>query len=121
MNSTALTLILISVFLHATWNFLCKKDKPTMGFFLVFSLSIFSVMLPFLLLSGINPLDMKKVYAPDDYREKLMQRALLQYYIPENADMVRKALKKAHREDLIGNVPDCLVLVAVYPVQYGIQ
>ena len=60
MNSTALTLILISVFLHATWNFLCKKDKPTMGFFLVFSLSIFSVMLPFLLLSGINPLDMPK-------------------------------------------------------------
>ena len=59
--------------------------------------------------TGINPLDMKKVYAPDDYREKLMQRALLQYKRPENRNLVREALIKAGREDLIGFGPECLV------------
>ncbi|MBR2296525.1 MAG: DUF3362 domain-containing protein, partial [Clostridia bacterium] len=59
--------------------------------------------------TGINPLDMKKVYAPDDYREKLMQRALLQYRRPENRNLVREALMRAGREDLIGYGPECLV------------
>ena len=59
--------------------------------------------------TGINPLDMKKVYAPDDYREKLMQRALLQYRRPENRNLVREALIKAGREDLIGFDNNCLV------------
>ncbi len=59
--------------------------------------------------TGINPLDMKRVYAPDDYREKLMQRALLQYRRPENRNIVREALIKAGREDLIGFEGKCLV------------
>ncbi|MBQ7411649.1 MAG: YgiQ family radical SAM protein, partial [Clostridia bacterium] len=59
--------------------------------------------------TGINPLDMKPVYAPDDYREKLMQRALLQYRRPENRNLVREALIKAGRVDLIGYGPNCLV------------
>ena len=59
--------------------------------------------------TGINPLDMKSVYSPDDYREKLMQRALLQYKRPENRNLVREALIKAGREDLIGFGADCLV------------
>ena len=59
--------------------------------------------------TGINPLDMKKVYAPDDYREKLMQRALLQYKRPENWNLVREALALAGREDLIGFEGGCLV------------
>ena len=59
--------------------------------------------------TGINPLDMKKVYSPDDYREKLMQRALLQYKRPENRNLVREALIKAGREDLIGFSSECLV------------
>ncbi|MBQ9703168.1 MAG: YgiQ family radical SAM protein [Clostridia bacterium] len=59
--------------------------------------------------TGINPLDMKHVYAPDDYREKLMQRALLQYRRPENRNLVREALIKAGREDLIGFDNRCLV------------
>ena len=59
--------------------------------------------------TGINPLDMKRVYAPDDYREKLMQRALLQYGRPENRNLVREALAKANREDLIGFEGRCLV------------
>ena len=59
--------------------------------------------------TGINPLNMKRVYAPDDYREKLMQRALLQYKRPENRNLVREALIKAGREDLIGFEGRCLV------------
>ena len=59
--------------------------------------------------TGINPLDMKRVYSPDDYREKLMQRALLQYKRPENRNLVREALTKAGREDLIGFDSGCLV------------
>ncbi len=58
--------------------------------------------------TGLNPLDMKKVYVPKG-EEKLMQRALLQYSDPANHNLVIKALKKAHREDLIGFGPDCLV------------
>ena len=38
-----------------------------------------------------------------------MQRALLQYYRPENRELVRKALKLAGRMDLIGSGPECLI------------
>ncbi len=59
--------------------------------------------------TGIHPMTGKKVYVTTDYHEKQLQRALLQYSKPENANMVREALKLAGREDLIGNSPDCLV------------
>jgi len=59
--------------------------------------------------TGLDPYTMKEVYVPTNSEDKALQRALLQYYIPENADMVRKALRKAHKEELIGNGPDCLV------------
>jgi uncharacterized radical SAM protein YgiQ len=59
--------------------------------------------------TGINPLDGKTVYCPTDYREKLMQRALLQYKKPENRNLVREGLKLAGREDLIGFSSNCLV------------
>ena len=59
--------------------------------------------------TGINPLDMKPVYVATDYHEKQLQRALLQYNRPQNHDMVREALRKAGREDLIGYGNDCLV------------
>jgi hypothetical protein len=59
--------------------------------------------------TGINPLDMKPVHAVTDYHEKQLQRALLQYNRPENADLVREALTKAGRTDLIGFGPECLV------------
>ena len=59
--------------------------------------------------TGINPLDMKPVYVATDYHEKQLQRALLQYNRPQNADLVREALVKAGREDLIGYSEDCLV------------
>ena len=59
--------------------------------------------------TGIDPLTMKKVYVATDYHEKQLQRALLQYNRPANADLVREALTKLGREDLIGNTKDCLV------------
>ena len=51
----------------------------------------------------------KSVYVTTDYHEKQLQRALLQYSRPENANLVREALRLAGREDLIGNSPECLV------------
>ena len=59
--------------------------------------------------TGIHPMTGEKVYVCRDYREKQMQRALLQYAKPENAALVREALVKAGREDLIGYSPECLV------------
>ena len=38
-----------------------------------------------------------------------MQRALLQYWMPENAELVRRALEELGRTDLIGNTSHCLV------------
>ncbi len=59
--------------------------------------------------TGINPLSGKRVYVTTDYREKQLQRALLQYSKPENANLVREALRIAGREELIGTGPECLV------------
>ena len=59
--------------------------------------------------TGINPMTGKKVYVTTDYHEKQLQRALLQFSKPENASLVREALRKAGREDLIGNGAECLV------------
>jgi hypothetical protein len=52
---------------------------------------------------------MDRVYVPTDPHEKAMQRALIQYRNPKNYYLVREALLKAHREDLIGSGPKCLI------------
>lgn len=57
----------------------------------------------------IDPLTGKQVFVPDDYEEKRMQRALLQYSRPQNADLVRKAIRLCGRDELIGYGPECLV------------
>ena len=59
--------------------------------------------------TGIHPMTGKRVNVTTDYHEKQLQRALLQYSRPENANLVREALRLAGREDLIGNSPECLV------------
>ncbi|WP_461204620.1 YgiQ family radical SAM protein [Clostridium sp. DL1XJH146] len=59
--------------------------------------------------TGINPLTGEKVYIPDTEEEKKMQRALLQFDLPENHKIVKKALIKANREDLIGYDKHCLI------------
>nr|MBQ8890624.1 YgiQ family radical SAM protein [Clostridia bacterium] len=59
--------------------------------------------------TGIHPMTGKEVYVTTDYHEKQLQRALLQYKKPENANLVREALRLAGRRDLIGNGPECLI------------
>ncbi len=59
--------------------------------------------------TGIDPRDMKGVYVARDPHEKALQRALLQYRMPENWHLVREALQKAGREDLIGFEERCLI------------
>lgn len=59
--------------------------------------------------TGLDPYTMKKVYVPKTPEEKAMQRALLQYFRPQNKPIVIKALLKAGRKDLIGKGKKCLV------------
>ena len=59
--------------------------------------------------TGLDPMTGEKVYSAKSYEEKRMQRALMQYWLPKNHEIVRKALHLAHREDLIGFGPKCLV------------
>ena len=60
--------------------------------------------------TGIDPNTMQKVYVPKTAKEKAEQRALLQYFKPENRQIVLSALKKAGRFDLIGTGKNCLVV-----------
>ena len=58
--------------------------------------------------TGVDPRTMESVYVPINPHEKAMQRALIQYRNPQLYDLVEEALKKAHREDLIGFDKHCL-------------
>ena len=57
----------------------------------------------------LDPYTLKPVFVPKKESDKAMQRALLQYFIPENKPLVTKALIKAGRRDLIGSGKKCLV------------
>lgn len=59
--------------------------------------------------TGVDPRTMGPVYVAKSPHEKALQRALIQFRDPKNHDLVREALHKAHREDLIGYGPECLV------------
>ena len=59
--------------------------------------------------TGVNPLTMEKVYTPVTFHEKAMQRALIQYKKPENYELVKEALIKGNRRDLIGFDKKCLI------------
>ena len=59
--------------------------------------------------TGVDPRTMKPVYVARDPHEKAMQRALIQYRKPENYKLVREALEKAGRTDLIGYGKNCLI------------
>ena len=58
--------------------------------------------------TGLDPYTMQPIYVPRTPKEKAEQRALLQYFRPENRALVLAALKKAGRTDLIGTGPGCL-------------
>ena len=59
--------------------------------------------------TGVDPRTMKPIYVAHDPHEKAMQRALIQYRKPENYKLVREALEKAGRQDLIGFDKKCLI------------
>jgi uncharacterized radical SAM protein YgiQ len=59
--------------------------------------------------TGIDPANGEEVFVPRGDRQRRLQRALLQYFMPENYADVRAALEEAGREDLIGAWPQCLI------------
>ena len=59
--------------------------------------------------TGLDPRTMETVYVPKNPHEKAMQRALMQYRDPKNYALVKEALIKAGRADLIGFTPQCLI------------
>ena len=59
--------------------------------------------------TGLDPYTMQPIYVPRTAKEKAEQRAMLQYFKPENDAVIRAALIKAGRRDLIGNGPHCLI------------
>jgi len=65
--------------------------------------------------TGLDPYTMEEVYVPRTAQEKAQQRALLQYFKPENKKIVYDALRKAGRHDLIGTGKNCLITPIAEP------
>ena len=59
--------------------------------------------------TGLDPRTMKPVFVARSPEDKAMQRALMQFGNPRNHELVRKALRLAGREDLIGRDRESLV------------
>ena len=59
--------------------------------------------------TGLNPMTLQPVDVPKTPHEKALQRAMLQYFLPQNRALVIEVLRKTHRTDLIGNSPKCLI------------
>jgi hypothetical protein len=59
--------------------------------------------------TGLDPFTGNEVHVAKGLRDRKMHRALMQFFRPENDFMVREALLKAGRGDLIGNGCDCLI------------
>ena len=59
--------------------------------------------------TGIDPFSKKPVTVAKGMRDRKMQRALMQFFKPENWFTVREALIEAGRQDLIGSGCDCLI------------
>jgi uncharacterized radical SAM protein YgiQ len=69
--------------------------------------------------TGIDPFSKEKVYVAQHLRDRKLQRALMQYFKPENYFEVRKALEQAGRQDLIGS--GCDALIPAHPPKAAIQ
>ena len=59
--------------------------------------------------TGIDPMTGDEVHVDRQLKDRKLQRALLQFFKPENYFAVREALLKAGRSDLIGAGCDCLI------------
>ncbi len=69
--------------------------------------------------TGLDPMSMKPVYTARHLRDRKFQRALMQFFKPENYFLVRKALLDAGRRDLIGE--GCHALIPAHPPQEAIE
>ncbi len=69
--------------------------------------------------TGIDPFTKKPVQVAKGLRDRKMQRALMQFFKPENYFEVREALKLAGRTDLIGN--DCDALIPASPPPQAVE
>jgi len=69
--------------------------------------------------TGIDPLSKQVVYIARNLRDRKLQRALLQFFKPENYFEVRKALELAGRTDLIGS--GCDALIPAQPPKEALQ
>ena len=61
--------------------------------------------------SGCNPETGREIFVARNPHEKAMQRALMQYKNPRNRMLVKEALLKAGRNDLIGSGDKCLLKI----------
>ena len=59
--------------------------------------------------SELDPYTLEPVFVAKTPHDKALQRALMQYFIPKNYDLVYEALRKAGRHDLIGTANKCLI------------
>jgi uncharacterized radical SAM protein YgiQ len=59
--------------------------------------------------TGLDPMTREPVKVTKGLKDRRMQRALLQFFKPENYFEVRRALEQAGRQDLIGSGCDCLI------------
>ncbi len=69
--------------------------------------------------TGIDPFTMKEAYVARRLRDRKLQRALLQFFKPENYFEVRRALQEAGRTDLIGG--GCDALIPAQPPKEALQ
>ena len=59
--------------------------------------------------TGLDPTTMKPVQTVTRLRDRKVQRALMQFFKPENWFVVNRALKEHERRELIGSGPECLI------------
>ncbi len=69
--------------------------------------------------TGLDPFTGKEVHIARHLRDRKLQRALMQFFKPENYFQVRKALEKVGRQDLIGS--GCDALIASRPPREAIE
>lgn len=69
--------------------------------------------------TGLDPMTMKPVVVAKGLRDRKAQRALMQFFKPENYFAVRRALVEAGRADLIGE--GCDALISAHPPQAAID
>jgi hypothetical protein len=69
--------------------------------------------------TGLDPFTKEEVYIARNLRDRKMQRALLQFFKPENYFEVRQALEQAGRGNLIGS--GCDALIPAQPPKEALQ